>query len=272
MPDQLRRVRSAPDLGPRYAAVGLERTGRVKAEKEGAPMLSEVWSAGGPPSWPACAVMLRMTLGEKLDSVWLNSLDYWSGRITRQPGIGGFITKRLPPIMVCVAALALTILARIVLPKDDGSFMLATIGPGIAAWIFIKGSKSRAQERHDARPERVPERVAVVERSLQAAAGETERAMAATKTALAQSHQLSADLQAQLESLTEAVAQTHAEGRRARLLADFSKHEVEAVTSLVANTFKPEVRHLDRMALVYAMSGWAAAVLVLVLDHHIPRW
>lgn len=217
--------------------------------------------------------MLCMTFGEELDSAWLDSIDYWSGRKDRQPGMGGLFKKRLPPIMVCVAALAITVLARIVFSHvDAGYIVLATFGPGAAAWVFIRQSSTRARERHDARPERVPERVEVVERSLQAAAGKTEQAIAATRTALAQSHQLSADLQAQLESLAEALSRTQAESEEAKILAAFSEREAEAVTSRWDKTIKPQVRHLDRMGLVYAASGWAAAVLVLIFDHYIPRW
>lgn len=207
-----------------------------------------------------------MTLGEKLDSAWLDSLDYWSGRTPREPGMGGLFTKRLPPIAVCVAALTITVLARIVLHTDDGYIVLATLGPGAAAWGFIRQSNTRARERYDARPERRPEKIEAVKRSLLAAEEKTEQAMATTRAALAQSHQLSADLQAQLDSLKTALPQLQEDVEDVeRLLATGDK-------ALRARVIEPAVRHLDRMGLAFAASGWVVAVLVVVFDHYIPRW
>lgn len=208
-----------------------------------------------------------MTLGEKLDSAWLDSLDYWSGRTPREPGMGGLLTKRLPPIVLCVAALTITVLARIVfLHTDDGFIVLGTLGPGAVAWGYIKQSNTRARERHDARPERRPEKIEAVKRSLLAAAEKSEQAMATTRAALAQSHQLSADLEAQLDSLKAALPQLQEDVEDVeRLLAAGDK-------ALRARVIEPAVRHLDRMGLVFAASGWVVAVLVVVFDHSIPRW
>ena len=219
--------------------------------------------------------MLRMTLRDKLHTAWLDSLDYWSGRTTREPGMRAFFTKRLPPIMVWATAVAITVLARTVFssvfPSDTGYLLIATFGPGAYAWGFIKVSKDLARERHNARPERIPGRVAVVGQALQEAAAKTHAAISATRNALDQTDQLSADLQARLESLAEGLSRTQAEGEKAKILAALSEREAEAITSGFAKSIKPSVQHLDRMGLVYAASGWAAAVLVLVLDHHIPR-
>lgn len=170
------------------------------------------------------------------------------------------VMARIYPVyIVFTIALGIGAVLASALPRSRLT-ALELAGPLIAATVFVLFSMRLGKSA--TRPEDMHSKIGRL-------SGLLAEGVAANRALLDRAAALSEELSAELAARSAALEVLRAETEHWDRLSRLREDEAEAVARLVEAKVQRGVRHLDLMGIVFAASGWVAALLVAVITPYL---